>query len=327
MNLGVIGTGWITEAFIEGAQSAGVFEPLAVYSRHEDKAAQFARKHKLAYTYTNLEQMATAEDIDVVYIGSPNALHYEQAVLFLQNNKHVICEKPIFSNTAEWEQAHQTAEKHGVYLFEAMRHIHSPNLEEIKNRIGDLGTIRSVILPFVQYSSRYEKYKNGERPNVFTAEFSGGALVDLGVYPLALAVALFGKPEDTVYSPVQLETGVDGSGTLVLKYPNMVCTILCSKVAQSYQACEIHGDTGTMTFEGASEMHAAQLIRNDTKEAEALGTETYANNMNFEAEAFYHIIQHGDRAYYEKLNTLSYTVLSITEKVRKENGIVFGVEQ
>src|SRR5699024_1484811 len=94
-------------------------------------------------------------------------------------------------------------------------------------------------------SSRYDAVLNGEEPNVFSPAFAGGTLVDLGVYPIAAAIYLFGKPEHVSYTPTMIRTGVDGSGTLVMKYVDFTCTIFCSKISTSYNPSEIQGEKGT----------------------------------------------------------------------------------
>ncbi|GAB3798277.1 Gfo/Idh/MocA family protein [Virgibacillus kimchii] len=327
MNFGTIGTGWITDAFIEASKASSGLTHNVVYSRTKEHADDFAKKHRVEHVFTDMNEMAASNLLDVVYIASPNALHFEQVLLFLKNRKHVICEKPIFSNLQEWEEAHRVAEKNNVYLFEAMRNLHSPNFTVLKKGLEQIGKVRSVILPFVQYSSRYDKYLDGEVPNIFTTEFSGGALVDLGVYPLSLAVGLFGKPENASYFPVKLATGVDGSGTLILEYADHTTTIMCSKIAQSANTCEIHGEKGTLSFENPGDMYQPRIIKNGTKEELPLDADDHPNNMVYEAETFASIIRSKDIESYDRLKELSRDVLTITEKVRHENGIMFDREK
>ncbi|WP_164667932.1 Gfo/Idh/MocA family protein [Virgibacillus doumboii] len=327
MKFGTVGTSWITDAFIGAAEEVNDFTLAAVYSRREDKAKEFADKHGVKHYFTDVEEMANSGEIDCVYLASPNSFHYEHAVTFLKNKKHVICEKPIFSNTKEWEEAYQIAEENNVYLFEAMRNIHSPNFASLKESIKHIGQVRSTSLQLVQYSSRYDKYLNGEQPNIFTAEFSGGALVDLGVYPLSVTVGLFGEPEKAAYYPGMLDSGVDGNGTLILTYDGFTCTILCSKRSNSFNSCEIHGEEGTLIFEGAGEIDNPRLIKTPSKEEVALESVDTDNNMVYEIERFKSIIGSRDDAAYLDLKNQSYTVLSITEKARKQNGIVFGTEK
>ena len=277
--------------------------------------------------FTNLEEMAKSNEIEAVYIASPNSVHFEQAITFLKNKKHVICEKPIFSNTAELEKAYQTAEENGVYLFEAIRNIHTPNFRILKEKIHMAGKIRSTILPYIKYSSRYDLFLKGEEPNIFSAAYSGGALVDLGVYPLYLAVGLFGEPIKTNYYPVILSSGVDGSGTLVLEYEDFVCTILCSKISDSVAPCEIQGEKGTFVLEDAAPISEIRFIDSHTKESQILSVVQEEKDMVYECKNIAKIIETKDTKEYLKLKDLSKIVLRITEDARRQNNIVFGSEK
>src|SRR5699024_3306999 len=209
MNIGTISTSFITDEFIVALKEEGSFNLQAVYSRTEESAASFAEKHQVNHYFTDMEAMAKSDLIDCVYIASPNAMHFEHTLLFLRNKKHVICEKPIFSNVAELNEAYQVAKAHDVFLFEAMRNLPVPGFSELKNNLDKCGSIRSATLNYAKYSSRYTKVLEGEEPNIFSLQFSGGALVDLGVYPLTIAIALFGKPINSTYYPVKIKTGVD----------------------------------------------------------------------------------------------------------------------
>ncbi|WP_409290768.1 Gfo/Idh/MocA family protein [Peribacillus sp. SCS-37] len=327
MKLGTIGTSWITESFIEAAASSGRLTLTSVYSRSLEKAEQFAAKHGAEYAFEDLEEMAASEQVEAVYIASPNSHHFEQAKVLIQHGKHVICEKPIFSNLKEWDEIYQLAEEHGVYVLEAIRNIHSPNFEILKDKLEKAGTIRSALFHYLQYSSRYDAFLDGQEPNVFSPEFSGGAMTDLGVYPLYVAAGLFGKPEKISYHPVLLRNGADGSGTLVLEYGSFVCTVLFSKITQSYIESEIHGEQGSFILDKVSPIGRISFVDNRTREKESLGTQQVENDMLYEIENLVSVIETDNKAQYEELKELSRLVLSITEEARKQNGIVFGSEK
>lgn len=327
MNLGTIGTNWITSAFIEAAKDTDSLKLTAVYSRSEQKAEQFATDHGAEHFFTDVEAMAESNSIDCVYIASPNALHYEHAILFLKNKKHVICEKPLFSNTKELEKAFKVAKENDVFLFEAMRNVHMPNFITLKEHVEKAGKLRSAVLNYAKYSSRYNNVLNGEEPNIFSLEYSGGALVDLGVYPLAAAVSLFGKPEQVTYSPALIATGVDGSGTLILTYSNFICTILCSKISTSYNPSEIQGEKGTFTIDDMGAFSNVDFTDIHSGKTDVIGINHQEKEMFYEAEKFFRIIKTNNLVEYETLKKLSHDILSITELARKENGIVYGCER
>lgn len=327
INLGTVGTGWITERFIQSAKLSGNFHLVGVHSRTEDKARKMAAEHEARYSFTDVEEMAKNTEIQVVYIASPNSLHFEQTLTFLKNKKHVICEKPIFSNLAELEEAFRVAQENGVYLFEAIRNIHTPNFRVLKDHLHMAGQIRSTILPYMKYSSRYDLFLQGEEPNIFSANYSGGALVDLGVYPLYLAVGLFGDPKDISYFPVLLRSGVDGSGTLVLDYGDFSCTIFCSKISDSIIPCEIHGEEGTFVLEDAAPISEIKLLDRQTNESKVLSVQQEELDMVYECISFAKIIETKDDKEYEELMNWAKSVLRITEEARRQNQIIFASEK
>ncbi|QQZ08161.1 Gfo/Idh/MocA family protein [Heyndrickxia vini] len=326
MRFATIGTNWITSTFIESARKSGKLTLKAVYSRSIDKAKDFAAKHSVPLYFNDITELAKHPEIDIVYIASPNSLHFDHAKLLLENNKHVICEKPIFSNIKEFTEAYTIANNHGVYLFEAIRNIHTPNINQLVKQLPKIGTIRSALLHYVQYSSRYDAFLDGDTPNVFSTEFSGGALVDLGVYPLSVAIKLFGKPVTYSYHPTILRSGVDGNGTLILQYNEFVCTIICSKISHSYIPSEIHGETGTIIMNSATPT-SLELINNKTKERESISVNQEDLDMVYEIDAFTNIIENNDHHAYMKLIQFSETILSITETVRKQNNIIFQTDK
>ncbi|WP_257984300.1 Gfo/Idh/MocA family protein [Neobacillus cucumis] len=322
-----VGTGWITESFIQAASLSEQFQLVGVYSRTEDKAKQLANQYNASHFYTDVDEMAKSEEIEAVYIASPNSLHFEQALTFLKNKKHVICEKPIFSNTVELEKAYETAEENGVYLFEAIRNIHTPNFKILKEKLPMAGQLRSAVLPYMKYSSRYDLFLKGEEPNIFSSVYSGGALVDLGVYPLYLAVCLFGEPKKVSYHPVVLRSGVDGSGTLLLDYEGFVCTVLCSKIVDSIIPCEIHGEKGTFVLEDAAPISEIKYLDTHTKEIQILSVNQEEQNMVYECINIAGIIETNNNQEYEQLKDWSKIVLKITEEARKQNQIVFNADK
>src|SRR4051812_20057039 len=131
VRVGVVGTNWITERLLEAANTVEDFELTAVYSRTSERAKEFAGKYGITKLFTNLEEMAASGDIDAVYIATPNSYHAEQAILFLQYNKHVLCEKPLAANATEVKRMIQTAKDHQVLLMEAMKSTFLPNFKVI----------------------------------------------------------------------------------------------------------------------------------------------------------------------------------------------------
>ncbi|ELY0463554.1 Gfo/Idh/MocA family oxidoreductase [Listeria innocua] len=327
MKLGIMGTNWITDSFIEGAINSGEWNLTAVYSRTEEKARAFGEKYGELTYFTDIEEMGKSDALDAVYIASPNALHYQHAVSLLKNKKHVIVEKPIFSTVAELEHAHQIARENNVFLFEAARHIQEPNFKRLQENIEKVGTIHGATLAYMKYSSRYDQVLNGEEPNIFSLKFSGGSIVDLGVYPLYSAITLFGEPIKETYFATKLPTGVDGLGPIILEYPSFNITIIQGKNSQSFLPSEIYGQKGTLIVDPLTGIEKITFYDNATKEETELAGPVVANDMQFEAAEFARIIEQGDRDTYEYLADLSLKVLRVSNELRHQNDIWFDAEK
>ncbi|EAF3627952.1 TPA: Gfo/Idh/MocA family protein [Listeria monocytogenes] len=327
MKLGIMGTNWITDSFIEGAINSGEWNLTAVYSRTEEKARAFGEKYGELTYFTDIEEMGKSDALDAVYIASPNALHYQHAVSLLKNKKHVIVEKPIFSTVAELEHAHQIARENNVFLFEAARHIQEPNFKRLQENIEKVGTIHGATLAYMKYSSRYDQVLNGEEPNIFSLKFSGGSIVDLGVYPLYSAITLFGEPVKATYFATKLPTGVDGLGPIILEYPTFNITIIQGKNSQSFLPSEIYGQKGTLIVDPLTGIEKITFYDNATKEETELAGLVVANDMQFEAAEFARIIEQSDRDTYEYLADLSLKVLRVSNELRHQNDIWFDAEK
>lgn len=327
MNLATIGTSWITSSFINAAIKSGKLTLHSTYSRSSEKSKEFSQMHQADNFYSDLDEMLSNEEIDVIYIASPNSVHFEHTIKCLKAKKHVICEKPIFSNTKELQAAYQCAKENNVFLFEAIRNIHTPNFHLLAKELTKVGKLRSASLSYLQYSSRYDAFLNGDEPNVFSPAFSGGALVDLGIYPLYMAVTLFGKPNKVHYFPVKLRNGIDGNGTLILQYADFTCTILCSKISHSYLPSEIQGEMGTIVLDKASCITNFEFKDNRSKTSESFSVEQEENDMMYEINHFINVMKTNNTEEYERLKNLSYTVLEITEEARRQNDIIFGTEK
>ncbi|WP_156290268.1 Gfo/Idh/MocA family protein [Oceanobacillus salinisoli] len=312
-----IGTSWITESFIQAAKQTGKVRLSSIYSRSEETARGFASNNGAERWYTDLDEMLK-EDTDFVYLASPNSVHFEQMIKVIKSKKHVFCEKPMVISEEQWRAVSELAKQEGVFVFEGYRHLYSPNYTVFKESLANIGQVRSAILHYIQYSSRYDAFKAGKEPNVFSKEFAGGALMDLGVYPLSMAVDLFGKPNRLEYFPVLLDNGADGSGTLVLTYKDFVVTILCSKIADATIPSEIHGENGTITIDHIAPITKITHYNRETKQQHELGKEQLELDMVYEADEFIRIIMERDIHAYQYAMERSRQVVQCLEMAQNK---------
>ena len=290
---GIIGTNFITRSFIEATHEVEGASVSAVYSRTDERAKTFAEEFDIPNTFTSLEEMASSELIDAVYIASPNSLHAEQSLLFMRHGKHVLCEKPFASNVEEVRQMLETAHEHDVVLLEALRNLFMPNFDVLRQELHRVGPVRRVILNKSQYSSRYDLYKRRDNPNTFNPAFSNGSLMDLGVYCLGPALKLFGRPDGVQANAVKLESGVDGSGSAILSYDGMDIIVLHSKIHGTDAPSEIIGEEGRIVIDDIGSLDRLTFVGRDGTTVD-LGSKQ-ASHMTYEIQTFVNMIEAGER--------------------------------
>ncbi len=316
----VIGTNWITRQFVDAAHESGKYKLTAVYSRSLEQAQSFANDYPVEHLFTSLDELAQSDVIDAVYIASPNSLHGPQSLLFLSHKKHVICEKPLASNLAEVEAAIACARENQVVLFEAFKTASLPNFIALQQALPKVGKIRKVLLNYCQYSSRYQRYLDGENPNTFNPAFSNGSIMDIGFYVLASAAALWGEPHSAHATASLLDSGVDAHGTVQLNYGDFDVTLLHSKVSDSTIPSEIQGEAGSLVIEKISECQRVTFIPRGGKPQD-LSQPQHINTMLYEAETFARLVEENE-VNHAGLVTSRITSALATE-IRRQTGVKF----
>ncbi|MCD7827957.1 MAG: Gfo/Idh/MocA family oxidoreductase [Clostridiales bacterium] len=323
MNIATIGTSWITDSFIKSSAYVGDVNISAVFSRDGERAAAFARKHGVEKHYSDLSEMLSDKETDGVYIASPNALHFEQAEMCLECGKHVICEKPMTVNSEQLEALYSIAERRGLILLEAMKSMHSQGLNIIRENLSDLGEVHTASFDFSQLSSKYPMLKRGELPNIFNPSLCAGALMDIGVYAVYLAVELFGKPKNIISHSDFLGTGADYAGTLIFLYDNLTVTITYSKIANGFSGGRILGENGAVSVKSVSKLVGINRLYNDGSIKELYPEIDENIIMSGEIKAFRDFAAGLNSEYYDCCKQMAFTVCELMEKIRQDNNFAF----
>ncbi|MGM1049314.1 MAG: Gfo/Idh/MocA family protein [Bacillota bacterium] len=323
VRFGIIGTNWITERFIQAAMETEQFVLTAVHSRSEEKGAAFAAQYDHPPTvFTDLQQMVSSDVLDAVYIASPNSFHAEQAILCMNHGKHVLCEKPLASNPYEVKKMIAAARENNVLLMEAMKSTLMPNFKAIKDNMYKLGRVRRYFASYCQYSSRYDAYKQGTVLNAFNPKFSNGSLMDLGVYCIYPMVALFGRPDAVQAVGVLLSSGVDGEGSMVLRYPKMDAVIMHSKISHSYVPAEVQGENGTMVIDKINQPYDVKIHYRDGTIEDITQSQSH-ESMYYEVKEFIELLETDKRD--SVINSLENSLITaeIAAEARKQIGLRF----
>lgn len=327
MKLATVGTSWITERFLKAAVVTQGLEPYGVFSRNIDKAKAFGAPYGASVFYNDYQQLLDDPNVEIVYIGAPNSLHFGYMDRAIDAGKAVICEKPFVSTMKEFQQIKRKVVKKRAFVFEAITTLSMPNYTSIKENLQKIAPVHIAKVDFSQFSSRYPQLQAGERTNIFDPAFSGGALYDLGVYGVHLAVGLFGAPQDVVCFFNNKQYGVDTSGMLLLKYPDKVCNITFSKDTHSTTITEFQGEKGYLTVRGSTgrcDCIGLALVGEDEQD---ISLKQSDNPMEYEAAAFVKAIQNDDWNYVMQALKQSETVMDILCKARKSAGIIFEADK
>lgn len=317
IRFGVIGTSLIVDKVLKGAFLDERFEFTALYSRTRERADEFASKYGVKHIFTSYEEMAQSDLIDAVYIASPNSFHAPQSLVFLENKKHVLCEKPFAASADECRRMIEAAERNGVTLMEAMKPTLTPNFKAIMDNIPRIGKVRKYFSSYCQYSSRYDEYKAGVIHNAFKPELAGGAIVDIGVYALYPMIVLFGRPLEVVARGQMLDSGVDGEGCAIFKYPNMTGTILFSKITHSTLPTEIQGENATITTDKIGIINEVKMIYRN-REDECLTVFSVDPDYYYEIKEFIDLIEAGKQQ--SEINSweTSLVVMEVMDEIRRQ---------
>lgn len=323
MKLGIIGAGMIVGDFLEITPYLNDLELEAIYGRKssEEKMNEFKNKYGIKNIFYDYNELLNS-DVDTVYIALPNNLHFEFAKKALEANKNVIIEKPMTSTYEQLLILADLARERKLFIFEAITNQYLPNYKKIKELIPKLGNIKIVQCNYSQYSSRYDRFKEGNVLPAFDPKFSGGALMDLNIYNIHYVVGLFGKPKNVEYYP-NIERGIDTSGVLILDYDKFKCVCVGAKDCKAPIANNIQGDKGCIYQDTpANVCRQFELLMNDGTNS-IINENKYEHRMVHEFIEFVDIIKNNDLEKCYKMLEHSIIVSEVQTIARNKGGIVF----
>lgn len=262
VKIALLGAGKIVQEALVALQEVPQMEVTAIFSRPQsrDRAEKLAAKWQIPRVYTDYEALLEDVDVDFVYVGLTNHVHYAYAKRALQRGRHVIMEKPFAPTAAEIRELAEMAAAKDLYLIEAVTLFFLPNYEVVQEALPHLGRIRAVQANYSQYSSRYDRYLEGDVLPAFDPEKCGGALYDINIYNLNLLAGLFGRPQAMRYTANAGYNGIDTSGVAVLRYKDFFATAVGAKDSASPGFFLVQGEKGWLRVDGApNEMPAVTL--------------------------------------------------------------------
>lgn len=319
IKLGTVGTSGICEHFLNGVKLTGRFALTGVYSRKYENGIAFGKRFGCENIYCDMVEMAKTDTIEAVYIASPNSCHYEQSKLFLENGKHVICEKPIATSADEYIELKKIADDNGLIYMEAIIPPHTEYYDKVHSAFEAIGKPVLARLDFSKRSSRYDMYLSGEQVNIFDMSLCAGTLMDLGVYCVYAAIDFFGKPKEITSDAHFLPNGADSSGVATFIYDDFSVVLTYCKIADSAVKSEIIGESGTLKIQLVSEYAGITLVK-DGKEEIITEFPTRPEVMSGEAKCFADFIENKDETFkrYEKASNMCLDVHKCMDEIKKQ---------
>ena len=313
LRFGTVGTSAIMRLMQQAMAQVDGVECRAVYSRDLARGREFADSVGVPAVCTDYDTLLAREDIDAVYIASPNRFHAEQVCRAMRAGKHVIVEKPAAVTGAEVRQMIDTAREKGVFFFEGITTLFMPKYLQCRVLLPQLGAIQSAELCYAQYSSKYDAYLRGENPNIFNPAMQAGALNDMGVYCIHMAVDLFGMPESVRYAPELGENGIDLAGEMTLTYQDLTVRIVTAKNANLGSGCRVEGERGFFAEDGPINDFGVCSAALDGAEVE-INAPHAENRMIYELARFRDAIEVRDEEFFARMAKQSLMVAEILER-------------
>ncbi|ULQ54257.1 Gfo/Idh/MocA family protein [Flavihumibacter fluvii] len=239
---GIIGAGRIARVFVKDFPFVQNAQLIAIASRDKAKAAGFAAEYNIPQAL-DYEELYNSPDIDAVYIATTHNAHFEQALACIKHGKGVLCEKPITVHPRELEILVSAAAEYKVFLMEALWSCFMPSLAKAREWISS-GRIGS--LKIIQADFSYPAVKNDEARS-FNPKLGGGALLDIGIYPIAVCSRFTdGKPKQVKAHGVLAHTGVDETVGLLLDYGPVTAILTASIATRMSNTFFLYGETGSI---------------------------------------------------------------------------------
>ena len=291
VNWGILGTGFMANMFAEDFSFVKGGKITAVASRSGAKAEEFAKKHNIPNAYEGYENLVKDKNIDVVYITTPHSMHYENILMCLNANKHVVCEKPITVNTEQLDEVIHIAKDRDLFLMEAMWTYFLPAIIMAKQWVDDkkIGDIQLIQASF----GNSAKPKTAHR--LYQPELAGGALLDLGIYAVALSQLMMGCTLDHVHADGHIgKTGVDEINTAILKYKSGAMAVLASTITSSLKNdAYIYGTKGFIHIPDFYKAKKAYLWCDDGEDV--FEDDRESMGFHYEAEEVNKLLKAGEK--------------------------------
>jgi predicted dehydrogenase len=315
----IIGTGGIARAFTEDLKRLEGHEVVAVGSRNIESAQKFAADFSGVVPYGSYEELVEV-DADAVYVATPHPMHFENTLLAMRAGKPVLCEKAFTVNAQEARTLVSYSQENRVPLMEAMWSRFLPHLQQVKQIISDgtLGSITNVVADHGQFIP-YER-----APRLWEPELGGGALLDLGIYPLTLAHLVMGSPSSISAQATLTDKGVDVNTSIILRYEGGAHALLsCTMASRGSVSAMIAGDKARIEIDGS--FYTPTSFRVITRDGEIIEypNEYVGHGLREEAAEFARVVGAGEIESPLMPHQVSIELMEMMDSIRAQIGVKY----
>mgnify|MGYP000764150971 CR=1 FL=1 len=323
INFGILGAGDIAGVMADTVMQMEDVNMYAIASSNLNKAEKYKEKYKMQKAYGSYEELVMDENVDIIYIATPHSFHYEQAKLCLENSKNVLCEKAFTANAVQAEELVRLAEEKQLFLCEAMWTRFMPltiKLEEL---------VKEKVIGEVTYMTANLNFPMMQKERLIKPELAGGALLDVGIYPLTMASIVMGDDVDFVKATAILtEEGVDKMGQYTIVYKNKTMADLNSGMCSFGDGrAVIYGTEGFIVVEGVNCPEKIVVFDSGWNERNVFKKEKQITGYEYEVEACIAAIKIGKNECEKMSHSKTITMMKLMDEIRKQMGVIYPFEK
>lgn len=322
LNVAIMGTGRIACTMAETLGKMRNVKCYAVASRTLEKAEVFAKEYGFKKSYGSYEEMVQDKNVELIYIATPHSEHYDNAMLCLKNNKPVLCEKAFTANASQAKELFDYAAEHKIFIAEAIWTRYMPMLRTIKDVLAS-GSIGKPVMLTANLG-----YPISKVPRLTAPELAGGALLDVGVYPLNFAAMIFGTEIEKIQSVcTYTESGVDEQESMTLVYKDgRVAVLNATMLANTDRQGIIYGTEGYMVVENINNFESITVYNINREKINVFKRPKQISGYEYEVEACEKALKAGWIQCPEMPHEESLKMMEWMDSLREQWGIVYPFE-
>ena len=322
LRVGILGAGKIAGIMARTLREMENVQAWAVASRERERAEEFARTYGIERAYGSYEELVEDPAVDLIYVATPHSHHAEHCLLCIEHGKPVLCEKAFTANAAQARQVLARAEERGVFLTEAIWTRYMPSRRMIDDLIGEgaLGEVVSLTANLGYPLTHVER--------IMEPALAGGALLDIGIYPLNFASMVLGdEVEDVTSACVKTSTGVDAQSSIVLRYRDgKMATLHTTVLAATEQYGIIYGTKGYLIAHNINNIDRISLFGPDRSLRREITEPKQITGYEYEVEACRRALETGALECPEMPHAQTLCMMEQMDALRRDWGVRYPFE-